>query len=190
MFFIQSLLLALPLISQSPPDVPNDETEFGYYYGEFLTYAMADDQPMAKLITDRLAESLFQASSSKELQDRLKLLKTSAREHPELLGRFVNLDTKMKRSFTGRVSKSKQKRLLYTVGGAVVGAIIGLPVGKLISAHTTLGIKVLWIAVPAGALLGAGAGFLLSQILDMPENIQSSDFLSKDLESIREEISH
>lgn len=190
MLWIQSLVLLLPMVTE-PPEVPiNEENEFGYYYGEFMTYGMEDTHPMSRLITDRLAESVFQSEDKDTLQARLRLLKKSSSDYPELVTRFAKLDERMQRSFTTRVTKAKSNKLLYTAAGALIGAVIGLPVGKLIATHTTLGMRVLWITVPAGAIAGGGAGYLLSDLLERPEKVQSSDLLSKDLQTIEAELSH
>lgn len=188
MILFSYFLLSLPLALES--EVVTEESDFGYYFGEFLTYAMEDQQPLSRLIIDRLAESVFQSETKEGLQSRLRLIKRTAENSPELATRFAYLDQKLRTSFNTRVSKSKNHQMLYTTTGAVIGAVIGLPVGKLISSHTSLGLKVLWITVPATALLGTGAGYLLSELIDSPESAQPSDLLSKDLQSIETDWIH
>jgi Txe/YoeB family toxin of Txe-Axe toxin-antitoxin module len=190
MFFIQSLALFLTALS-GPPEVPTiEESEFAYYFGEFVTYSMEDANAMSRLITDRLADSLFQSETNETLQTRLKLIKNTSQEYPELVGRFAKLDARLQTTFNARVTKSKSHKLIYTAAGALVGAIIGFPAGKLLSNHSALGTKMLWITVPAGALVGAGAGYLLSGLIEKPDSSHSSNLMSKDLETIEAELNH
>jgi hypothetical protein len=189
MIFIQSLLISLPLLLEPPHAPTSDETEFGYYFGELMTYGGEESHPMVNLITTRLSEALFQSESTTVFQERVRLIKRSAEDYPELAPRFAKLDTHLQKSLGKRVQSAKGKRLIYAATGAVIGALVGIPIGKLIAAHSTLGQKVLWIAIPSGALLGAGAGYLLGGILEA-QKLADANLLSRDLTSMQEELSH
>ncbi len=177
-----SSLLFSALVAGVPPSELNDrdDTEFGYYMGEFLTYAMPDDEPMANLITHRLVDTLFDSRNQKVFDERLMSMKTYSEKYPELLLRFEVLDDQLKTSLSSNIKESISKKYIYAAGGAVVGLLVGIPVGSALASHTTMGSRVLWLTIPAGALVGAGAGYLLGGLLSR-ESIHEFNSSSSDL---------
>lgn len=159
-----ALLLGLSLMSTAAEEFDGPNVDFDFYLKELVSHEMAADAPMAKLIRDYLAEAVFDTTSEKVFRDRLRQIQQSLQENPNRLDRFKSLDSALSRSFEARLESAKQKRLIYTAAGAVVGALVAIPVGRVIGGST----KALLIAIPSGALLGAGAGFLLGQLVAMP----------------------
>jgi len=154
-------------------------SEFDFYFSEFFFHEMDRKNPMSELIMERLAESFFDTTSADVFKTRLDLLKTEATLHPDKLDRLIFLDRELQSQYARRLEKAKSKRWLYAGGGAVVGALLGIPAGKLLGG--TLGNKALWISIPAGALLGGGAGFLLGNLLEMPPYEYASGMINRDL---------
>lgn len=173
------LLIALPSADSGP-------SSFDYYLGELVTCKLPPESPMLKLIVERLAESAFETSDEATFYHQLRLLKSTAHENPDKIESFIKLDRRLQAIFKERLQKAKTKRLIYTGVGAVAGAVLGVPAGKWLGSN--IGSKILWITVPAGALAGAGAGFLLGNILAMPDYAYDSYMETGDLDQINEEI--
>jgi hypothetical protein len=183
------LSLAYLLSGASIDEAPTGDSNFDYYFGEFTTYEMKSDQPMGKLITERLAASMFDTTDEKTFRTRIQLLLNSEKENPDKTERYLKLDSYLSAQFESRLKEAKHKRLVYTAVGAVVGAVIAIPAGLMIGPKvTSMGTKVLLLTIPIGALAGAGAGFLLGNILAMPKYDYEPGVLSKDLKAYQNEI--
>ncbi len=169
-------------LTASPPldEARTGSDSFDYYFGEFKAFEMPASDSMAKLITRRLSESLFETNSSEKFYERLRSLKDFLRHHPEKVERLIDLDRLLQRDFEARLKKAKTKRYLYSASGAIVGALVGLPIGNV------FGNKLIWIAVPAGLIVGASAGFLLGSVLEIPDYTYDAGTLTNDLELIEE----
>ncbi|MBN8554493.1 MAG: hypothetical protein J0L93_03530 [Deltaproteobacteria bacterium] len=179
-------LLSVSVYAASEPI--DNESEFGYYFNEFISHELDTTEPMAKLIVNRLAETIFDTTSKSEFEGRLRMLRSSLKAKPELLDRYMSLDARLRNEFDERIEKAKEKRMLYTVSGAVIGAVVGIPVGKVLSTSTSMGMKVMAITIPAGALTGAGAGFLLGQLIEMPHYDLQEGALMGDLDLMNKEL--
>src|SRR5690606_22390996 len=118
---------------------------------EFLEHHLELSDPMAELIEELLAESIFASNDSKAFYANLHRIRESLKTHPEELKRFVRLDRKMDQVFRERLQSAKRKRWIYGATGAAIGAVIALPVGKFALGTWS---KTLLIAVPAGVLAG------------------------------------
>jgi hypothetical protein len=186
LIFLGFSVLTTSLFATEDPSQKEDE--FSFYFSEFTTHQLEKSEPMAKLIVQRLAQALFDTSSKSEFELRLRILRTALKTNPELFDRFMSLDARLRDEFDTRVKKAKEKRLLFAAGGTVVGALVGIPAGKLLSQSTSLGSKIIWITIPAGALAGGGAGFLLGDILEMPNYGYHDGDLRGDLDLDRKEL--
>lgn len=183
------LILKAALVMGIPPSLlsESDESNFGYYSGDFLTYAMSEDDPLAMLIHKRLAESLFESNNSQTFTSRLRFLKQISEQYPELRLRFSILDEELQMHLNQKLKQGKNKRLIYSAAGSLLGALVAIPIGKTLASSSSLGTKVWWLSIPAGALVGAGAGYLLSGILQSEKEIESQ-LRSRDLQNIRREL--
>jgi len=150
---ISEILLSITLCASAfSLENEDSDVEFNFYLKEMVDHAMAQDAPMASLIANYLVEATFDTTSDRVFKTRIRQISKTLEDHPDKIDRFQYLDGKFKRTFEKKVAAAKQKRLLYAASGAVVGAIIGIPVGKLAGGGT----KALFISVPSGALVGAG----------------------------------
>ncbi len=166
-------LLALAIFFSGSSD-----TAFEFYLKEFESNYLTKDDPMLKLIENRLAESVFETSDQAEFQRRLSRISELYRLRTDHAQSFKRLDRALKREFEDRLHKAKRRRWLYAAGGALVGALVSIPIAKAISAQSSA----LWIAIPVGALSGAGAGFLLGNLMETPKYSYASGMLSGDIE--------
>lgn len=186
---IAQMLLSLA-IGISSPTLENEEADaaFNFYLKEMVQHAMAVDAPMANLIEKYLVEATFDTTSESVFKTRLRAIQATLEDHPDKIDRFQNLDSKFQRAFDKKISAGKQKRLIYTAAGAAagaaIGAVIGVPVGKAMGTGT----KALFISVPTGALVGAGAGFLLGDIVAMPDYSYERGSVDWDLKEIEDEV--
>jgi len=186
---IAAFLFSLRLVSVwSADDHLSGDPAFDFYYGDFLNFDMKIEDPLAVLITHRLAEAVFSTTDGSEFKKRIQFLLDARQENPDKLDRFVKLDRILETEFDTRLKQAKQKRILYSEVGAVVGAIVAIPAGLLIgSQFSSLGAKVLLIAIPIGALSGAGAGFLLGDLLAIPHYHYEPGLLSKGLQAYQDD---
>lgn len=156
-----SLLIGLSL--QVWDNYEEDE-KFNFYLGEFAENKFEESDSAHFYIEKRLAESMFDTNNASQFKSRLRRLQTAFRHYPDQVLRFQRLDDQLSDIFESKLQRAKRIRWLSAAGGAVVGALVAVPVGRAIG-----GGKALLIAVPAGALAGAGAGFLLADLLTMPD---------------------
>lgn len=181
-----ALSLALNFIADVQPDLGADsESEYAFYLSEMLNHSMPVDAPMAKLIEERLVETIFDSTDADVVKNRITALSTALKSRPELVERTIHLDRALTKAFDAKLAKAKTRRLIYAAGGAVVGALVAIPVGRLISTSA----QTLWISVPAGALVGAGAGFLLGHLVEMPDYRYELGGLNWDTHALREFLS-
>ena len=177
-------LLSLALIFGSSGLLRADDLSFEYYFKEYQTHFLEDSDPMIKLIERRLAESLFETNQETEFKRRLSLIQSLIDERPEKSKSLRRLNRLMQEQFSDRLTRAKQKRWLYAAGGALVGALIAIPIAKGLNASS----QTLWIAVPSGALAGGGMGFLLGHLLEMPKYEYSSTLITEDLDQALQTI--
>ena len=131
-----TLAFVLGLMTIYDISVPEtEETTFEFYLGDFLDHQLDLDHPMARLIANRLASSLFETNSQDVFLKRLHQLKQAVATRPELQARFLNLNEKLKQAFELKIKTAKRKRLIYSAGGSLVGAVVGLPVGKILASR-------------------------------------------------------
>jgi hypothetical protein len=180
-----SLLAAVfsfAMISQTPDieDVTGNEA-FDFYFGEFILHELEGRHGMRRIIEEGLAKAVFSTNDSDQFYRFLHVLKEAMLEHPERLKSFQRLDRLMGLEFEIRMKKAKRMRWLYTAGGALAGALIAIPVGKVLSNTTKLGRAALVIAIPSGILAGGGAGFLLGHLLAVPHYQYEAGDLSEDI---------
>src|SRR5262249_29461448 len=139
-------------------------TDFDFYLQEMVSHELAPDAPMSRLIYEYLVEATFDTNSENVFKERLQRLAQAQQDHPDRMGRFQSLDRYLQREFEKKLKSAKTKRLIYAGAGAVIGALVAIPIGRAI--HS--GAQSLLIAIPSGALVGAGVGFLLGNLLAMP----------------------
>lgn len=163
--------------------VGTTDASYDYYKTEFEIHFLESKDPMAKLIDLRLADSIFDTTSETEFLSRLRELKRLVQENPERVGSLKRLDAYLQRRFEEKMKSAKKKRWLYAAGGAVVGALIAIPIAKAIN-----GKNILWIAVPSGALAGGGLGFLLGHLLEVPKYSYTSQVLTEDIDDAIDRI--
>lgn len=173
---IIAIAFALQIFASPQGDLDRELTDvdFNFYLRELVDNELSSDSPMANLIYDYLVEATFDTTSESVFRSRIDALHRAQQENPDKIQRFLALDKRLARSFDKKMAESKTKRLLYAGAGAVVGALIAIPIGRAIQP----GMKVLLIAVPAGALLGAGAGYLLGDLLAMPNYTYESGMVN------------
>jgi hypothetical protein len=168
MLWLTSFFAGL-LIAATPTNEWNDfqaDAEFNFYLGEFLENHLDEFHPLQVLIEDRLVESFFSSTNEKLFRERLKKLNAAFENNPSALLKFEILNQALQEAFREKVAKAKRTRWIMTTSGAVIGALIAIPIGRWVG-PTTLG-PALALSIPVGALSGAGAGFLLSELLYMP----------------------
>lgn len=179
---LQSILLAGTLLS-GETHVGVDK--FDFYLGEFTTNELERNDPMSYLIEDGLIEAVFSTHSERMFYRYLDQLRRELAKRPDRLLRFERLDRELAEEFKIRLRQGKKKRLYYTAGGALAGALVGIPAGKWISDK---GSRLLWITVPAGALAGGGIGFLLGDLMHVPDFEYQEGLVTDDLTSGLEEL--
>lgn len=178
-FFLSVLLFGFrPSISHA------DTQAFEFYIWEYETHYLTEEDPLALLIERHLAESVFDTTSKSTFEARLKRLQALIAQRPDRLESLRRLDQYLQQAFDVRLKRAKNQRWLYAAGGALVGALIAIPMGRLVSSSA----QTLWISVPIGALAGAGAGFLLGELLTVPRYAYTSGLLERDLEISIDEI--
>lgn len=170
------MVLGLSLSLAADIDVEKEEAdaEFNFYLREMVVHQMSADAPMAELIFQSLVDATFNTTKESIFRERIHSLQKTLQDHPDKADRFDKLDREFTRVFQKKVDEAKKKRFIYAISGAVIGAVVGIPVGKAISSTS----KILFITIPAGALLGAGAGFLLGNLLAMPQYSYESGMVS------------
>jgi len=177
---------ALGLVGAAPVDSENDkQSAFDFYLEELLAHEMSADAPMSRLIEDYLVEATFDTTSGDIFKDRLRKIQRAVKDRPDRIGRFQRLDDRFSDVFRAKLSEAKHQRMIYTAAGAVVGALVAIPVGRAINKSA----QVLWISIPAGAALGAGAGYLLGNLIVMPDYTYDPGTLNFDLKQIQDELS-
>ena len=183
------LVLSVGSLTAAPPEDASDDDAFEYYLGEFLTYEMDVKHPMAILIANRLAEAVFSTSKRAIFYGRIDRLRSAIKEHPAKYRRLVDLDRRLTKAFSIRIKEAKKKRLYYAIGGSAIGAVVAIPLGRIIgSQFSQIGSKALWIAIPTGALAAGGLGFLLGNLLHVPDYSYEAGSLIEDLELLYEEM--
>ncbi len=188
MFIIESLLVALTISSTGMID--QVDSDFSYYMGELQEQKFANDHPMLKLIVSRLAESVFDTASSSVLSQRLYEIKKLQESRPDLNGVFNQLDGELQKILKKKVAEGRETRLLYSITGAVVGAIIAIPISKkLVSGGViTPDARALRIAVPSAALAGGTAGYLLGDLVHLSGLRQADQALKTEFDIRTAEI--
>lgn len=176
------ILKMLALLTLSLTQADGSES-FEFYLGELVTNRLDAKHGMIPLIERGIIESIFESHEKVVFLQRLNDLQIALQKHPELYQNFVQIDRGMAREFEERLAKAKRKRLYYSAGGVLVGALVGIPIGKAFG-----GGKALWISIPASALAGGGAGFLLGDLLAMPKYEFLRGQLVEDLEFELEQL--
>lgn len=184
---IEIFALTLSLLTGIDDEL-GDDLDFTFYLSEFATSELPKGDPMQQIIVDHLVESVFNTTREDTFQQHIRLLKSTAKSNPDKADRFSTLDSRLKVEFDKKMKEAKQKRLIYTAGGAVAGAVLGIPVGKMLSNATSMGSKILYLTVPAGALAGAGAGYLLGDLIAVPNYSYEPGTMTRDLELVQQEI--
>lgn len=174
---LSSIFVAIALVAS-----PKEEN-FDYYLTEFSGHYLTESHPMAQLIEERLATSLFETSSKSEFLDRIYRLNESFKQRPERLSRFSKLNDLLQKAFQTRLAQARTFRRRSAVVGAIAGALLAIPIGKQLG--TT---KTLWLAVPTGMIAGAGVGFLLGHFLSYPSYEFSDELIARDVDIELEEI--
>lgn len=173
-------------IAQPAWDNYESDQEFNYYLGEFVENNLEDQHPMQAYVETKLAESIFDTTDEAKFKKRIQSLQNAFRQYPDHLLRFDRLDTRLQQNFNAKLKRAKRIRWISAAGGAALGALVAIPVGKQLGSQ--LGAKALLISIPVGALAGAGAGFLLADLLAMPSYEYDSSGISPDLDLGMEEI--
>ncbi len=186
--WLQTLALGLTLVAQTGSnESATGNEEFDFYFGEFVTFEVSEKEPqLGNLIMDRLAESMFNTNNGETFRTRLALLKKAYYDHPLKRMRFNALDARLQVMFESKMKAAKRKRWIYTASGALAGALIAIPIGKVIASSAST-VRLLTIAVPIGAVTGAGAGYLLGSLLAMPKYEFTPGSLTTDLE-VRDQL--
>lgn len=161
MFLATCFAFALSLTAY--PDSTGNP-DFDFYLGELIEDEREDKDPTHKLVAGYLAEAILQANSNEDFQNYLQVLNQAVREHPERHRRFRQLDRALQTGFQEKLKAAKKKRLIYAASGAIIGALVGIPVGRMLNSS-----KLIWISIPAGALAGGGLGFLLGNLIAKPD---------------------
>lgn len=183
------LILFLGMLGQTAPAPslgPTGNEDFDYYYLEFTENFFKTDHKALDLIEDGLVQAMFSTTDAETFKEYIHLLHQAALQHPERFVLYDNLDFKLQKEFQIRLKAVQQKKIIYSVVGAVVGAVVAIPIGKHFVAKT--GAKLLWLSIPAAALAGAGAGYLLADLLYSPDYHYDEGSLTRDLDLYREEI--
>jgi hypothetical protein len=157
---------------------------FEYYFKDYALHHLEDKDPLAKLIEERLAESIFDTTSELEFKNRIRAIQQLLEDRPERAQSLRRLNRLLEKNFQEKLSRAKQRRWLYSAAGAVVGALVALPISKSMSTHA----QTLWIALPVGALAGGGLGFLLAHLIEMPKYEYTSALISSDFDHSLNEI--
>lgn len=152
------------------------DQSFHFYLGEFVENKLPENHPMLSFIEDSLAEEMFNTNNSQLFKERIRKIQAAYRSNPNYITRFDQLDRRLEDTFQEKLKRAKRIRWLSAAGGAIIGALIAIPVGKQINS------KALWIAVPTAALAGGGLGYLLADLLAMPDYDYSDVPISSDLE--------
>lgn len=177
---MQSLLMALQVFAVEP--AAEQASDFDFYLEELVSHELATSAPMSQLIIQNLAAAIFDTDSAEIFYGRIAKLKESFRNNPRRAERFVALNQALQRAFDAKLQEAKRLRVIYSAAGAVVGALIGIPVGKAIGSTN----KILLLTIPLGSAIGGGAGFLMGNLMAMPEYEFDSgalDFQLNELES-------
>ncbi len=182
---IAQILLGTAFLLSSPEDQSDATVAFDFYLNELTEHEMAADAPMARLIEKYLVEATFNTTSEAVFKDRLRRISKAYSQNPDKSERFRRLDSGFTVAFEQVIQKAKKKRIIYSAAGAVVGALVAIPVGRLISTSS----KFLLVSIPVGALAGAGAGFLLAQLIEMPDFSYERGLMSRDLQEIDDFLS-
>lgn len=184
---IAALLLSLSIFSAVDEETASDD-EFTFYLTEFAQHELPKGDAMAQLITDRLVDATFNTANTASFKNHIQQLKVMAKANPIKADRFASLDTRLAAAFEEKLKAAQHKRLFYTAGGAVVGAIVGIPIGNFLSTSTSMGSRIMLISIPAAALAGAGAGYLLGGILEVPDYTYEPGTMTRDLDFLRSEL--
>jgi hypothetical protein len=155
--------------------------EFEFYLSELVENSLPSDAPMLRLITERLAISVFDSLSEDQVKMKLSALQQAARDHPDRIDSFRRVHRLLDAEFRARVKKAKQKRWFYAAGGSVIGALIAVPAGKLLK-------QSIWLSVPVGILSGGSAGFLLGHLVEVPSYELNAQWLSSDVMLLEDEL--
>jgi len=160
--------------------------EFQFYSEDFLEHEMEVTDPLARLISERLAESLFEAKDEAEFLDLARALRLHMNTEPDRWMRYLQLNTALKAEFERRLERAEYMRKVYSATGALIGTLVAIPAGYGLSQFT--GRKLYWLLVPAVGAAGAGLGFMLANLrYSVPASYSPEIFLD-DLEEIRREI--
>lgn len=178
---VAQTLLSLCLLSFSPE---TGDENFDFYLGELIVSELEDNDPMHRLMVDYLVESVFSSNDQSEFSTKVNAIRETSREYPERMLRFRSLDRKLQKAFDEKIKRAQKKRWLYTAGGAVMGAVIGFPIGKAMGGSAPL----LWLTIPTGALAGGGAGYLLGKIILMPDYQYETGMINGDVENILDDL--
>ncbi|PIR22195.1 MAG: hypothetical protein COV44_09265 [Deltaproteobacteria bacterium CG11_big_fil_rev_8_21_14_0_20_45_16] len=182
MNFIGGILFA-SLSTLSPQLGPTDSDAFNLYYIEFTENYLEPKHGMKNIIEKSLAEAVFSSNDETQFKNFIRLLKNASESAPERNKDFRRLDRLLATEFETRMENAKSIRWIYSAAGAIAGAVVAFPIGKMVA-----GGRYLLLALPAGALAGAGAGFLLSDLINMPHYRYSEGDLTDDVNSKLNEL--
>jgi hypothetical protein len=177
---MKSLLMALQIFAVEP--AADQTSDFDFYLEELVSHELATSAPMSQLIIQNLATAIFDTDSAEVFYSRIAKLKESFRDNPRRAERFVALNQALQRAFDVKLQEAKRLRVIYSAAGAIVGALIGIPVGKAIGSSN----KVLLLTIPVASAVGGGAGFLMGNLMVMPDyefDSRALDFQMNELES-------
>src|SRR3989338_2793607 len=97
---LTTLLLTLAFtVGGVPPEGADGNEVFEYYLGEFLTHELELSHPMAQLIANRLAESVFNTSKQDVFLSRIQKLREEIKKNPDRFERLVDLDHRLTKAF-------------------------------------------------------------------------------------------
>lgn len=178
--FALGLLILGPGISFAAPE------SFEYYWEEFLTNELEAKDPMALLISERLAESLFDAKDEEEFLRLSDQMRATLKQRPDKAAHAVYLNNCLHREFTKRLQKQNQRKKIYSAAGAVVGTLVAIPAGHFLSKK--FGNRLFWLVVPAGAVAGFGAGWFFGHMKHGLPSPGVEDVWTGDVEDIYREI--
>jgi hypothetical protein len=174
-----SLLMALQIFAVEP--AAEQASDFDFYLEELVSHELATSAPMSQLIIQNLATSIFDTDSAEVFYSRIAKLKEAFRDNPRRAERFVALNQALQKAFDTKLREAKRLRVIYSAAGSIVGALIGIPVGKAIGGSN----KILLLTIPVGSAIGGGVGFLMGNLMAMPDyrfDSEALDFQMNELE--------
>lgn len=176
---MKGILLCLQILAAEPQEETSD---FDFYLEELVSHELETNAPMSQLIIQNLSEAIFDTDSAEIFHSRIQALKNVFINNPRRADRFIALNRALEVAYSKKIKEAKRVRLIYTAAGVVVGALIGIPIGKAVGGSG----RILLITVPIAGSIGAGAGFLLGNLLALPEYEFDSSILEIQLKELEQ----